>query len=359
MYVVRCPKCDQLLRVSTEVHKATLKCRGCGSLFVGSSEHRPDPAPPPEVRAPQPPLDFLTTEAPPPAPRAPAVRQEVHYVYKPKKATGPVLIVTIMLVALAGAIFVLLYLYNQKTQGKPSGQQGKAASQPGPGPTEGGPVAATPQARGLATPRESSVGGGDLSAKQTEGDPNIPVTGVKLLEIAGNGCVVGLVRNNHSYAIESLGLKIRVKGADDKFYLTSPVTLRYLPAGGALHFSADVNLPPGKPKDHSVKVEDVKRLDARTVCLTIDRILEKSLQGGVLLCRGKVTNPTDQTIRNAYVQCDFHDDQSVHLAERRGEILDGKDIPPGKTATFEVKYEPDVPRSGIECEARLVGALGK
>jgi phosphate transport system ATP-binding protein len=40
-------------------------------------------------------------------------------------------------------------------------------------------------------------------------------------------------------------------------------------------------------------------------------------------------------------------------------LLDGKDIPPGKTVTFEVKYEPDVPRSSIECEARLVGALGK
>jgi len=363
MYAVRCPNCRALLKLSREVRAAKLKCRACGSLFVGSSEvldgAAPAPPPPPAIA--------------PAAPRRPGPGVQVIRRYRAPKWPG--IVAMVAAVGIIAAIGISVYLIGHKYYKEVDEKTGKvtfqawlshdeiakrqeeakqkqnqaAAERAAPTLTSATPAVRTP-------PEHTSlVGTGDLVEKETANDANIVVDG-KVIDGGGYGILAGTVRNNHAVALESVKINIRLLDTEDKEHPASTVTCTNVPAGGSAGFSVNVDLVPDRTKRiANVRVFEVKKFDENTVCLDVAQGLQRSVEGNVLTLRGTAKNTTPYGIQGARIYCEYYDGSGILLGSADGQLTDGKDLPAGKSSPFEVRYEPVIIGNVASYAPRLIG----
>jgi len=138
------------------------------------------------------------------------------------------------------------------------------------------------------------------------------------------------------------------------------LTCKYIPAGGASQFSVNVGLPPEKTRDIGrVKVFDVKTLGDKDVCIPAEEGLQRTIVGEAILVHGVARNSADFTIREAWITCDFYDTQWVYLGTAKGELTGTKELAPGKSAPFEVRFVPEMVANVAYYTPRLVGKKAK
>jgi len=361
MYGVKCPKCSRLLKLALPVENARLKCRGCGAVFVGSTEIMADPVGPA-----------------PPAPHAAHPAAAHHPPHRRKKS--PVGLIVVLVLTGVGVPFggYAIWYYSThhyyefrdeygqiQVSGRFTTQEGERLQAKYKQEAEEREAARDRDLlarRGVepgGTPGGTSSGGGSEPSgpvrpvralvKVPPADPQVTVAvaySPGQEDALGQGVICGTVTNHHAETIALAQVCVAFYDAEGQALLLRTTEMRILPTGLAVPFSVRYRKPE-VPIDKIAGLASEVRRDASMLACEVARnevLTSPEPAGTVVILKGKTVNRTGQDLRDVKVRCDFFNAQGELLDSAEGtvETLEGKPatgLRAGQRAMFTVRLD--------------------
>lgn len=343
MHVIKCPACGKTLRLSQPVQQKKVRCSGCNSVFVGSTQVVAENA---ALAASSPSLQTVIAQR-----SARPVRRAV-------KQPTPKWMIAAAGAAAVGALVGIIWLaYLSETENvtytddagrqitrrmskdeaeklrqdikarDETARKAAVAATPAPAPAVERPVA--PAAPATRAPSAPSVAAdvparpADLTPEQairqstvmTGSDSQLGVLldkAVYGLDVT-QGHVIGTLTNNSLQALDTVSIEAHFTDSSGR-NKTLSAQLRYVPSGGVMGFSM-----PYKSMDAAAIVAVTTKVTASrldkdnvTVLDVDDTYVSIERKSTTVEVRGRVDNPGRQSLPNVKVVCDFYTDDGLH-----------------------------------------------
>lgn len=368
MHAFKCPKCGRMLATAAPMKKATVKCRACGTAFVGDTTPMLSAAPEKQASA------AAASQGTRAIYKAAAARPAASV--RPVLRAGPsntrlMLIVTlsVMVVGLTIMVVVAALYYGtveikytdasgQEVTQRVSKEEALAIKED---------LARKAESAAQATANQPVKAGGQASgasAAQDKSDPNIYSLGwnkTPYMASLDAGYIVGQVKSTHDACLRSLDLTLVLLDKDGKELLTVTASpLQFVPAEGSVKFAAYFE---------GVKLDDIKdvKMTARAtpdpgmLCWEANEA-QVQLDHDKLSVTGTATVGGKQDIRDAEIYCEFRTPDGALIKAVPGEVQGAHaQLRAGTKVKFTaiLPLEDMAPPVGVQASVRLVGTVDK
>ncbi len=392
MHIITCPKCRTRLRLEKPVTKVKVRCKKCGTVFIGTSESVPEQ---PEAKTAAAVADIASHARTGPG------GKPVHDIprgYRPTPAVRPkgapwMLIVVI--VAVLGIIIAavagywihthpyveikdengkLVYAgrmhideYNSRTaaieEKKKKLAEADKTARPANTTTDNGDKTTTDGSVVVTETIKLPENPTDKNTPKEDLDIPVFINPTPLTVVPGRVDFVGEVRNNHDYPLASATVHVSVRDAEGVPLAAGTVIVNYIPAKGMVPFSVNFKMRSESRVAGVNGYATGARIPAGGVCWELGtndckKDFDKTT-GGTFVLSGSVANRNDFDVAEAKVYVDFFDRDGRHLGSATGKLdkpnIDN--IPAGKKAQFRVDFETFDPTLVEKWTARLVGKV--
>lgn len=279
---------------------------------------------------------------------------------KQKKAPVPPAVIAIVGAALLGIIVLAIVLGHMA--GRPPDKKPPPKGSPDTKPSAAaaartgggnGPVARPNDgARPVAASRPAHAGG-----NLPKNDAMIKVNHRIRTDDYGNTTAYGEVRNTHKYPVRQVALRFIVRDADGKEMIAGALC-NHVPAWGTAGFSVRLGQL-GEDASPTIIATSVPEPEG-TVCWQVDTTsvrLDAETVKRAIIINGRVVNPTDTTVADVKLHCDFFWRAGHYHSTVVGKLTKAFRIQPGKSEPYRITLANVLAPAGISDQTilRLVG----
>lgn len=390
MHLITCPKCKIKLRLEKPLANAKVRCKQCGTVFVGTSQPIEDQ---PEAKAARAVANVAGEARTSPTGRPVRdIPRAYHHAPKPKGSPWMIVVVIAAVFGIVIAAFAGYYLsthpdveikdengkivytgrmqideYNRRVaaieEKKKKKKLAEATKSTDPAADNNtGDTSTSGEGMVVGEPRLLPKDPAPTTYKPLE-DIDIPVIMNPSPIVAGPWRIdfVGDVHNGHDYPLASATITVSILNAEGTPIAAKTITVQHIPAKGRVPFSVDFkDLTASNVADAKGYATGEKAKDG-VVCWELissdckkdsDKITQRKF-----VLTGSVFNRHDFDVGDTKIYVNFFDKDGRHLGMATGELekryIDN--IPSGKKGYFRVDFKTDDPTIVEKWTVRVVG----